>query len=307
MNIALYSFAEFVYDYEFVKLNGLLREAFFDKALLFYILAAIWIAASYFLGGLNFAILVSKKLYNDDVRTHGSGNAGFTNMRRTYGMKVGALVFLGDLLKTIIAVLGAMLLFGRDTATLAGLACILGHCYPCFFSFKGGKGIATIAAMVLVLDPVVFLVLFVIFAIIVLSSKYLSLGSVMAVLLYPLLLRSIYNFIHTSLLPEYFIKHGLYETVETLDGAVTSIEELTVTLNHSISAVMILVAVFIAAFITFKHRENIKRIMAGNENKFYLSSKHKKSHIPEDVMKNEKSGKTLHRIDEIDEELNGKE
>lgn len=276
MKIALYSFTEFLLDYENIKLNGLLRSVIADRWV-FLLLAAVVILAGYFIGGLNFAILISKKRFHDDVRTHGSGNAGFTNMRRIYGKRIARLVFAGDFLKNVVAVALGMMLFGYVTGTLTGLACILGHCYPCYFGFHGGKGVAALAGMVLVLDPVVFLILLAVFALVLLSSHYLSLASVMGALLYPLMLRTVYNYLHMTALPALFrsgVEGVTYFRVPMLNGAVTEIPDAALSAHLSIlPTTALLVGVFIAAFVVVRHRSNIKRIMNGEENKFYFKKK----------------------------------
>lgn len=300
IDVALYSFAEFLYDYEYLKLNGLLRTVFSENALFFYLLAVVWIVLSYLLGAVNFSILLSKHIYHDDIRNYGSKNAGFTNMRRVFGKKMAILVMIGDVMKSVIAVAVAMLLFGSSIASVTGLSCILGHCFPCFYKFKGGKGVAATAGMVFVLDPVVFLILFVLFALIVLSTKYLSLGSIMSLVLYPLILRSVYNFLHGQILPQYFVQNGLYTEIPTLNGAVTDVVNFPSTLNHTLSGTTLLVAVFLAAFVVFMHRANIRRIWKGEENRFYLRKK-PQTHAFETEDNSEK--RSIHRIDALDDEL----
>ncbi len=299
MSLSLYSFANLLYDYEYIKLNGLLREVLADKALVFYLGAFLWILLSYILGALNFAILLSKHVYHDDIRGHGSGNAGFTNMNRVFGKRAAGLVIIGDVLKTVIAVGGSMLLFGSSIAMAAGLACILGHCFPCFYGFKGGKGVAATAGMVLILDPLSFVVLFSLFALIVLASKYVSLGSVMTIILYPLINRRIYDFLHAEVLPGYFIRHGLYTEVTTLNGAVTDVPDFVSTLSHTTSVTTLLVGIFLAVFVVYMHRANIRRIMRGEESRF---SFHRKA-AAEVAATAEENKKSRHRIDELDEEL----
>ena len=119
---------------------------------------------SYLLGSLNFGIIISKSLSKDDVRSHGSGNAGSTNMLRNYGKKHAVMTIIGDMLKVAVAIFisfvivrkmgnislaenGGALILGIDarmfTKSFAGLFCVLGHIFPCFFGFKGGKGVAT--------------------------------------------------------------------------------------------------------------------------------------------------------------------
>ncbi|MBR6768375.1 MAG: glycerol-3-phosphate 1-O-acyltransferase PlsY [Clostridia bacterium] len=298
------TFAKFLYNYEYIKLNGFLRDTLADNAELFYGLAIGWILLSYIAGSLNFAIIMSKAVYHDDIRTHGSGNAGFTNMKRTFGTKAAIAVIVGDLMKTILSVTVAMLLFGADIATLAGLACIFGHCFPLFYKFKGGKGVAALAAMVLVLDPIVFLVLFALFAIVVIGTKYLSLGSIMAMVLYPLIHNRIYTFIHADILPEYFANHGLSTTIETLNGAIVDVPDFEYTLLHTPSAVMVIVAVFMALFGVIMHRTNIRRIWNGTENRFYISKKQKEKY---ESSLSKTAPVSRHRLDELDEELSESE
>ena len=295
------TFAKFLYNYEYIKLNGFLRDSMVGNAALFYGLAAAWILLSYIAGSLNFAIIISNGIYHDDIRNHGSGNAGFTNMKRTFGTKAAIAVIVGDIMKTIIAVAGAMLLFGADMATLAGLACILGHCFPLFYKFKGGKGVAALAAMVLVLDPIVFLVLFALFAVVVIGTKYLSMGSIMAMVLYPLFHNRIYTFIHYDVLPGYFVDHGLYTDITTINGALTEVPDIQYTLYHTPSAIMVIVAVFMALFGVIMHRTNIRRILNGTENRFYISKKQKEKY---EASLKKTAPVSRHRLDELDEELN---
>lgn len=295
------TFAKFLYNYEYIKLNGFLRDSIGGNINLFYGLAIAWIFLSYIAGSLNFAIIISNGVYHDDIRTHGSGNAGFTNMKRTFGTKAAIAVIVGDIMKTVLSVAGAMLLFGADIATLAGLACIFGHCFPLFYKFKGGKGVAALAAMVLVLDPIVFLVLFALFAIVVIGTKYLSLGSIMAMVLYPLIHNRIYTFIHADVLPEYFASHGLSTTIETLNGAIVDVPDFEYTLLHTPSAVMVIVAVFMALFGVYMHRTNIRRIWSGTENRFYISKKQKEKYEGKST---QTAPVSRHRLDELDEELN---
>ena len=145
---------------------------------------------AYLLGSINFAILISAKQYRQDIRQHGSKNAGMTNMMRTYGKKAAGLTLLGDALKAVVACLIGYAILGHLGAYLAGLFCVLGHVFPVFYRFKGGKGVVTAAVSVLMCHPLAFLILLVIFLIIVLSTRYISLGSIMCVLIYPVILTS---------------------------------------------------------------------------------------------------------------------
>lgn len=145
-------------------------------------------AVSYLLGNINFAVIISKKKFHEDVRNFGSGNGGMTNMMRNYGKKAAAMTLTGDLAKAFAAVWLGISLMGTMGGYIAGLFCIIGHCFPAFLGFHGGKGVATTAMTILCLSPVVFIILFILFVIIVLGYKYISLGSIMCMLLYPIVL-----------------------------------------------------------------------------------------------------------------------
>lgn len=151
-------------------------------------------AVAYLLGSVNTSILISR-LYGTDIRKHGSGNAGATNTLRTLGKKAAALVVAGDAAKGILAValagflvkLSANLGLGvyRDREIYrcaAGFCAILGHNFPVYFKFRGGKGVLTSAAVVAMLEPRVFLCLIGIFLVLVILTRYVSLGSVCAAL-----------------------------------------------------------------------------------------------------------------------------
>ena len=165
---------------------------------------------SYLLGSLNFGVILSNKLKNDDVRNHGSGNAGTTNMLRNYGKKYAVLTILGDMLKVAVAIVIAFLIlkfvpFDFESKGItddfknmlvkcfAGFFCVLGHIFPCFFKFKGGKGVATSGGMVFVVDWRIALILLAIFLIVVAISKYVSLGSLIMAALYPIFIFIFYN------------------------------------------------------------------------------------------------------------------
>ena len=147
----------------------------------------------YIFGSLNFAIIISKLFYHDDIRKYGSGNAGMTNMLRTYGKLPAAATLLLDMAKGALSVVLGSLIFADIGSAIAGLFVVLGHMFPCFYKFKGGKGVATTAMVVLATDWLVFLILFAIFLIIVIGTKYVSLGSVMCMLIYPFVLAQIHN------------------------------------------------------------------------------------------------------------------
>lgn len=146
--------------------------------------------ASYLLGSINTSIIYSLGNYKKDIRTQGSGNAGATNMLRSFGKMSAAVTFLGDILKAVIAIGMAWIVFRHSACltlikALIGLACVLGHCFPIFFKFQGGKGIATGAGCILMIDWRVFVVAILLFAIIVIITRYVSLGSLVGALTYP--------------------------------------------------------------------------------------------------------------------------
>ena len=163
-----------------------------------YILSAV---LSYLLGSLNFSVIISKKLKKDDVRNHGSGNAGSTNMLRSYGKGLAALTIAGDMIKVFVAIALSFLIIksvpgsfdilyeNTDADILvksfSGFFCVLGHIFPCFFKFKGGKGVATAGGMVFAVDWRIALILLAVFIVVVAVTRYVSLGSIIMALLYP--------------------------------------------------------------------------------------------------------------------------
>ncbi len=193
----------------------------------------------YFLGNINFGIIISKLFHGEDIREYGSGNAGMTNMLRTYGKRDAAITLIGDALKAVVAVILGRILFGISGGYVAGLTCILGHAFPCYYKFKGGKGVVVTAATIAVIDWRIFLVLLGIFILVVAFSKYISLGSVCGMLVFPLL-------------------------VQVWDRGLS---------------INVLLSCLISALVIFLHRGNIKRIYNGTESKLSLSKtdKHKKS------------------------------
>lgn len=146
---------------------------------------ALALIIGYLLGSINASIIFSK-LKGDDIRRHGSGNAGATNTLRTYGKGVAAGVTLFDILKGIIAVLVARYILKEENADLlAALGAVLGHNFPLYFGFKGGKGILTSFAVILMISPYSALCAFVIAIIIMATTRYVSLGSVIAAVVVP--------------------------------------------------------------------------------------------------------------------------
>ncbi len=197
----------------------------------------------YVLGSFNFALIISKKLYNDDIRSYGSKNAGTTNMMRTYGKKAAGLTILGDILKGVLAVIiGSFAMGATLGGYLAGLFCVIGHVFPVFYGFKGGKGVATAAATILVLNPFVFLCVIAVFVLTVAISKYISLGSVLAAAVFPLL------------------------TYTSLFGSESNIPH---------KGFAFLFSFIMAAIVIIKHSSNLSRLAHGTENKFSFKSSKK--------------------------------
>ena len=149
------------------------------------LLLAIAAIAGYLLGSLSFSILLSQSHYKDDIRNHGSGNAGMTNMLRTFGKWAAVLVFAGDFFKGTGAVLIGRALAGETGGLLAALCAVVGHLFPLYFGFRGGKGVSTAAGCILGLYPPVLLVLLPLFLAIVFVSRYVSLGSLVVAAAYP--------------------------------------------------------------------------------------------------------------------------
>lgn len=164
---------------------------------------------SYLLGSCNFGVIISKSLKKEDVRESGSGNAGTTNMMRTYGKTLGILTIIGDIAKVFVAIWIAFkimsveeikMIFDRISdnpqcvlKSFAGLFAVAGHIFPCFFKFKGGKGVATSGGMVIMIDWRIALILFVIFVLIILITRYVSLGSIIMAVLYPVFMGVFYK------------------------------------------------------------------------------------------------------------------
>lgn len=173
---------------------------------------------SYLLGSLNFGVILSKKLEKDDVRTHGSGNAGSTNMLRSYGKKAGILTIIGDMIKVFVAIFIAVKIIEYTPMTLqmnsanlmlivksfSGFFCVIGHIFPCFFKFKGGKGVATSGGMVFAIDWRIALILLLIFVVVVIISKYVSLGSILMALFYPFLIYAFHRSVGLTVIASVF-------------------------------------------------------------------------------------------------------
>ncbi len=206
-----------------------------DQNVLFIILLSLLcVVTGYLIGSINSSIIISKLFYKDDIRTHGSGNAGSTNMLRTHGTASGLLTLLFDALKTAAAVILGALIFGLPGEYIAGFFCIIGHIYPVFFKFKGGKGVVTVAVTMALTNVTTFLICLGIFLIVVIISKYVSLGSMVAVVAYPFVLFAMLKLFNAPCI-EYYIG--------------------------------IPAAVLIAALVVFKHRSNIRKLIDHRESK----------------------------------------
>ena len=133
---------------------------------------------SYLLGSVSLSIYMSKRIFGGDVRSHGSGNAGATNMARVYGMMAGVLTLAADMMKAAVSMIGGYLLLGDLGLAIGGAGCILGHCFPVLHHFKGGKGVSVGGILALLLDWRVGLLVIACFLVGALLSKKVSLGSV---------------------------------------------------------------------------------------------------------------------------------
>ena len=188
---------------------------------------------AYFCGCFNGAVIVSKYILRDDIRNHGSGNAGLTNFYRTFGGFLTLVVILTDVLKAVVALLAAgMLVGGTFGQYWAGLFCLLGHMFPCMFHFKGGKGILSGGAIAIMIDWRIALVVWGGFILLAVLTKYVSLGSVWAGASFP------------------FISWYCYPYLA-----------------------IVILAVLIGGLVVWQHRANIQRLLSGTESKFSLHKK----------------------------------
>jgi glycerol-3-phosphate acyltransferase PlsY len=208
----------------------------------FWLPALLVAVIAYFCGCFNGAVIVSKYILRNDVRKHGSGNAGLTNFFRTFGGPLTLVVILCDVLKAIVAILAGVALFRGmvldETAVLvlakywAALFCLLGHMFPCMFHFKGGKGILSGGTIAIMIDWRIALVVWGGFLILAVLTRYVSLGSCWAGASFPFATWFVYR-----------------------DPVITAL------------------AVVIGGLILYMHRANIQRLLQGNESKFSLHRK----------------------------------
>lgn len=142
---------------------------------------------SYLIGSIPFSYLIPKWIGKIDIRLHGSGNTGTTNVVRTLGMKVGVLAFIGDFLKGLIPTLIGLIWLGEIGGIIGALLSVIGHCYPVWLKFKGGKGVATSAGVMLVLLPDLFVMLLLVQFAVIFLTRYMSLASIISACLLPVL------------------------------------------------------------------------------------------------------------------------
>ena len=194
---------------------------------------------AYLIGSINFSVILSKKMAGFDVREKGSGNAGTTNMLRSVGKKAAALTLICDVLKGVVAILIAMFIgwaFKIENQSLlvqiAGIAVVIGHTFPIFFGFKGGKGVATSLGILIMSNWQIGLICLVFGVLLIALTRMVSLGSCAAAVLFPVLTLFITD--------HYIVSQG---------------------------SGYLIYSIILAVIVLFNHRSNIKRIMAGKENK----------------------------------------
>lgn len=200
-----------------------------------YIIVAI---IAYLLGSISFSVIISKKMAGFDVRQKGSGNAGTTNVLRSVGKKAAIITLICDVLKGVVAILVAYLvgLIVKDLNNslliqIAGIAVIVGHTFPIFFQFKGGKGIATALGVLLMTNWNIGLICLVFALVLMILTRIVSLGSLAAAVLFPVLVM--------------FMPSQAY----------------------LVSGNYVIYSIIIAVLVIFNHRANVKRLLNGTENK----------------------------------------
>ncbi len=212
---------------------------------------AVTAVLSYLLGSCNSAIIVVRLLKHEDIREHGSKNAGLTNTLRCFGKVPALLTLIGDLAKGVVAAFISIklceLILGTDFGSvylvddrtigyISGLFSILGHIFPLYYGFKGGKGVLVSCSILLVIDPITFCIVIPFFAIVVAISKYVSLGSILAAAVYPIITFCVHTFIYDVGMSRALIHTAL--------------------------------VVCTSALLIYMHRSNIQRLRNGTENKF---------------------------------------
>ena len=205
-----------------------------------YIIVAI---IAYLIGSVNFSILISKKMAGFDVREKGSGNAGTTNMLRSVGKKAAAITLICDILKGVVSIVIAIIVgnivknLDREVLLqIAGIAVVIGHTFPIFFGFKGGKGVATSLGVLLMSNWQIGLICLVFALVLMALTRMVSLGSCGAAVLFPVL---------TLFINQHY----------------------TVLTERKSGRVYFVYSVILAIIVLYNHRSNIKRILNGTENK----------------------------------------
>ena len=195
---------------------------------------------AYFIGSINFSVLISKKIAGFDVREKGSGNAGSTNVLRTVGKRAAALTLVCDILKGIVAVLISLLVgvIAKNSSKailveIAALFVVIGHTYPIFFGFKGGKGVATSLGIILIINWKIGLICLIFALALMAITRIVSLGSISAAILFAILVIFLRD-------PSYIVEYD---------------------------ASFILFGLLLAGLVIFNHRTNVKRIFTGTENR----------------------------------------
>ena len=198
---------------------------------------------AYLIGSINFSVLISKKMAGFDVREKGSGNAGTTNMLRSVGKKAAAITLICDILKGVISIVIAIIVgniaknLDRELLLqIAGIAVVLGHTFPIFFGFKGGKGVATSLGVLLISNLQIGLICLVFAVVLMALTRMVSLGSCAAAVLFPVL---------TLFINQHY----------------------TVLTDGKSGRVYFVYSVILAIIVLYNHRSNIKRILSGTENK----------------------------------------
>lgn len=203
---------------------------------------------AYLLGSISFSVIISKKMAGFDVREKGSGNAGATNMLRSVGKKGAIFTLIGDCLKGVVAILFAIIVgkIAKNTdkallVQLAGIAVVLGHTFPIFFGFKGGKGVATSLGVLLMTNWQIGLICLVFALVLMALTKMVSLGSCGAAVLYPVL---------TLFINQHY----------------------TVLTEGKSGKAYLIYSIILAVIVLYNHRSNIKRLLNGTENKLSFKS-----------------------------------
>ena len=205
-----------------------------------YIIMAI---IAYLIGSINFSVIISKKVAGFDVREKGSGNAGTTNMLRAVGKKAAAVTLICDVLKGVVSI-GIAIILGNIVKDInrelliqiAGIAVVLGHTFPVFFGFKGGKGVATSLGILLLSNWQIGLICLVFGIVLIILTRMVSLGSCAAAVLFPVL---------TLFINDHY----------------------TVLTEGKSGSTYFIYSVILAVIVLYNHRSNIKRILSGTENK----------------------------------------